>query len=175
MLQPNPLAAAPTKDDMIALIDKVGDPEAWAQKWGAEEGHEETLYGSVARLLKLGVAQWDWDNDMSWEDIEFLFPNATPPTYWIMLYSEHVGDQALYQRLAVLARGFFDNVWNIPYAKGWARKALVAVAHDVGVGVLPEWLEAMDQRFGASATTKGNPTGKGKGFQSSKGNRKGKS
>ena len=147
MLQPNPLAAAPTKDDMIALIDNVGDPEAWAQKCGAEEGHEETLYGSVARLLELGAAQWDWDGLMSWEDIERLFPNATPATYWIMLYSEHVGDKALYQRLAALARDFRDNVWNTDMAKSWAKKALEAVAHDVSVDGLPAWTEAMNQHF----------------------------
>ena len=93
-----------------------------------------------------------------------------------MINSGIVGDKGLYQRLAVLARGFYDHVWAIPFANEWSKKALLAVAHDANQEGLEEWMDAMDVRpWGAFATTKGNPTGKGKGRQSSKGNSKGKS
>jgi hypothetical protein len=113
---------------------------------------------------------------MQWEDIIDLFPNATPATYWIVINSEIVGDKGLYQRLAVLAPGFNDHVRAIPFANEWSKKALLAVAHDAHQEGLEAWMDAMEAwGKGASATTKGNPTGKGKGFRSSKGSRKGKS
>ena len=175
-IQFNPLAPVPTPKDLHSLLNEVGTAEAWAKTHGLAEGHEERIYGAVARMLKMGAAQWDWGCNMQWEDVIEMFPTATPASYWIMINSEHVGDKGLYQRLAVLAPGFFDHVWNVPFANDWSKKALLAVAHDANQEGLGEWLDAMEAwSQGASATTTGNPTGKGKGFRSSKGNRKGKS
>ena len=160
--------------EMRAMLDKVGDPETWAQRLGAAEGHEATLHGAVARLLRLGVERWHWD-EIPWSDIQRLFPTATPSTYWIVLHTETCDDRALYQRLAVHALGFYDHVWSIPFARDVAKAALLTVAKDINEDEVPKWMQAMDQHCGASATSKGNPTGKGKGRQSSKGHSQGKS
>ena len=174
MIQPNPLAPMPTLDEMRAMVDKVEDPETWAQRLGVAEGHSATLHGRVARLLRLGVERWHWD-EMSWSDIERLFPTATPSTYWIVLHTETCGDRALYQRLAEHALSFHGYVWRIPYARRVANAALLTVVKDINEDGLPEWMQAVEQHCHASATSKGNPTGKGKGRQSSKGHSQGKS
>ena len=130
MIHPNPLAPVPTLAEMRAMVDKVGDPETWAQRLGAAEGHEATLHGAVARLLRLGVERWHWD-EIPWSDIQRLFPTATPSTYWIVLHTETCDDRALYQRLAVHALGFYDHVWSIPFARAFAKATLLTVAKDM--------------------------------------------
>ena len=84
-------------------LQKIGSLESWTSKYGEMFKHCPHLIQRVGLLVTTGVANWNFPG--GWEDMSEMFPTATRATMWILLHTEHDGDdERLYSKRTETAR-----------------------------------------------------------------------
>jgi hypothetical protein len=102
-VEPHPFGEPVTPETMQRDLQKIGSLESWTSKYGEMFKHCPHLIQRVGLLVTTGVANWNFPG--GWEDMSEMFPTATRATLWILLHTEHDGDdERLYSKLTETAR-----------------------------------------------------------------------
>ena len=138
---PNPVGEAVTLETMQRALQNIGSLQNWASKYGHMVKHSPDLITRVELLVSTGVTDADFPG--GWDANSRMFPTATRATLWILLYTEHDGDdQLLYSKLAESAKGvsWVDNPAN-------AKKCLRRIVDEMTREGMPQFsaqLELLD-------------------------------
>jgi len=159
----------PTQQEMVAAFASIGSLEDWAQRWGVlmNSTVEDCLL--MATMLRMGTEERLYP-EFSSHRFRALFPTATPPTYWIFIHTEGIGDAVLCARLLKMTKdAHFDaNAVDAPKRANICVRLLEESLRREGVARLSAALHAEDATKGAgkgspSSTAAAKAEGKGPG------------
>ena len=102
-VEPHPFGEPVTSQTMQRDLQKIDSVAFWTSKHGEKFQQSVDLVHKIECLVSTGVANWKWPVD--WVDMSVMFPTATPATMWILLHTEHDGDdERLYSKLTTAAQ-----------------------------------------------------------------------
>ena len=102
-VEPHPFGEPVTPETMQRDLQKIGSLASWTSKYGEMFKQCPHLIQRVELLVITGVANWNIPG--GWVEVSRMFPTATRATLWILLHTEHDGDdERLYSKLTETAR-----------------------------------------------------------------------
>ena len=81
-IRQNPFGAQSTPESLQADLDEIGTLEQWITKYGQMFDHDMRVNEMVSRLVTEGVKEWNFKPTM--EQVNIIYPGATPVTWWIL-------------------------------------------------------------------------------------------
>ena len=156
LVGPNLFGEQLTDQSMQTILHEIGTVKQWTEKFGRMFGHDASITDNVARLLTEGVKQWNFKPNM--EAINNIYPEATPATWWILMYADNKTDKQLYSKLAECAQDFHPFVWNEETTRAWAVSFLRAVKAEMKKEKL-EWMREEYAAYDAYAAGAGPVAG----------------
>ena len=101
-VEPHPFGEPVTSQTMQRDLQKIASVAFCTSKHGEKFQQSVDLVHKIECLVSTAVANWKWPVD--WVDMSVMFPTATPATMWILLHTEHDGDdERLYSKLTTAA------------------------------------------------------------------------
>ena len=156
LVGPNPFGEQLTDQSMHTILHEIGTVKQWTEKFGRTCGHDASITDNVARLLTEGTKQWNFKPPM--EVLNNIYPEATPATWWILLYADNKMDKQLYSKLAECAQDFHPFVWKEETTRAWAVSFLRAVKGEMKEEAL-EWMRGQYAAYDAYAAGAGPVAG----------------